>query len=202
MKRKSRQPWERLPKESDPAWEAFVRYRDMPEETGLHRSITRLEQNLNKSRACLGNWSSKYNWVERCKAYDQYMDDIKISERVKAKKKQIQEEEKMDSRHVGMATQIQKLMFDVIKEADTQPLTPKEIAELTKALSTAVNIERTSRHVTNADKQLILNREIFEHKKEQDNKQQELDTDRSTLADDIMKAWEERIEGQNDERNK
>lgn len=168
MKRKTPQPWERQPKESDPAWEAFVTYRDMPEETGLKRSITRLEQNLNKSRACLGAWSSKYHWVERCRAYDQYRDDLAVAERVKKQRRRILEEEKMDERHIGMAVQLQKLLLEAIKNTDLENTSEKGLNELTKAVTNAVNLERSSRHATNADRQLALSREMFEYKKERD----------------------------------
>lgn len=60
------QPWHQQQGEGGKAYEAFSTYRDL----GPQRSITTLERTLNKSRALLGGWSSRYNWVSRCRAYD------------------------------------------------------------------------------------------------------------------------------------
>lgn len=168
MKRKTPQPWERQPKESDPAWEAFVTYRDMPEETGLKRSLSRVGQKLVKSTTMLSKWSSRHNWVKRVRAYDQYRDDLAVAERAKQQKRRIQEEEKMDERHIGMAVQLQKLLLEAIKNTDPDNTSEKALNELTKAVTNAVNLERSSRHATNADRQLALSREMFEYKKERD----------------------------------
>ena len=58
--------WDRLPNESSAAYTAFKIYLEF----GGERSLTKVEQKLNKKRGQLGNWSSKYNWVERAAAYD------------------------------------------------------------------------------------------------------------------------------------
>lgn len=59
-------PWQQQQGESGKAYEAFSTYRDL----GPGRSITTLERTLHKSRALLGGWSSRYNWVNRCRAFD------------------------------------------------------------------------------------------------------------------------------------
>ena len=72
----SRDPWERQPKETDKSWEAFVKYRDM----GAERSHVRLEQVLGKNKNYLAVWSKRNDWVERCAAYDNHVDQLALKE--------------------------------------------------------------------------------------------------------------------------
>jgi len=60
--------WERQNNESSKAYAAFCVYRDL----GPERSLEKVRQNLDKprTRKWLGEWSVKYNWVERAQAYD------------------------------------------------------------------------------------------------------------------------------------
>lgn len=69
-------PWERLPNESPPAWEAFCAYRDQRAE----RSQEAVAKQLGKSRQLLARWSSTHGWVGRCQAYDSHLDRVKRQE--------------------------------------------------------------------------------------------------------------------------
>jgi hypothetical protein len=60
------QPWERLIKESEPAWVAFETYRKMTPPRRL-RGVTR---DLHKSLTLIGGWSRLHHWVNRVRAYD------------------------------------------------------------------------------------------------------------------------------------
>ena len=81
MANEKKQPWDRITKvkdtdfeESLTAYEAFCVYRDMP--TG-ERSQKGLLKLLGKSPSYIYNierWSSRFNWVERTKAYYDYLD--------------------------------------------------------------------------------------------------------------------------------
>ena len=81
MANEKKQPWDRITKvkdtdfeESLTAYEAFCTYRDMP--TG-ERSQKGLLKLLGKSPSYIYNierWSSRFNWVERTKAYYDYLD--------------------------------------------------------------------------------------------------------------------------------
>lgn len=64
-------PWERLQHETDPAWQAFVIYRDLGPDKRTHRAVS---SQLGKSRVQMEEWSSKYQWVDRCHEYDQNQD--------------------------------------------------------------------------------------------------------------------------------
>jgi hypothetical protein len=58
--------YHKLTTETAKAYEAFSIYRDM----GVGRSITRVAQELNKSRTQIGIWSERHNWVNRVQEFD------------------------------------------------------------------------------------------------------------------------------------
>jgi hypothetical protein len=65
--------WERLPDETDKAFAAFCVYRDL----SSGRSIEKVQEKLGKNAGyirVLYDWSSKNKWVDRVKAYDDYLD--------------------------------------------------------------------------------------------------------------------------------
>src|SRR5690606_17214461 len=59
-------PWERQTGETAKAYHAFSLYRDQ----GLDRSLTAVAEELDVSKQHVGQWSTKYNWVERVSAWD------------------------------------------------------------------------------------------------------------------------------------
>ena len=63
---KSEKSWERQPKETAQAFEAFDLYCKM----GAERSLRKVEQQLNKSHALIGRWSSTWSWQKRSRDYD------------------------------------------------------------------------------------------------------------------------------------
>lgn len=63
-------PWDMRPDESDNAFQAFATYRDL----GAMRSIRAAGEQLGKNRVTLEQWSSKFDWPNRAKAYDKWMD--------------------------------------------------------------------------------------------------------------------------------
>ena len=60
------EPWDRQGGESPQVFEAFAAFRDF----GPARSITKVVQQLGKSRPLLSRWPSQYAWVMRASAYD------------------------------------------------------------------------------------------------------------------------------------
>lgn len=68
--------WERQPGETPKAYAAFCLYRDMPlfsDTPGGERSLQNVADKLGYAvMSGVGMWSSKYNWVERANAYDQW----------------------------------------------------------------------------------------------------------------------------------
>ncbi|MCL6611189.1 MAG: hypothetical protein K6T66_06590 [Peptococcaceae bacterium] len=125
--------WERQPGESSKAYAAFCVYRDL----GPERSLEKALQNLSKKRAKwqLWQWSSKYNWVARCQAYDDYIERRKREEKERA----ILE---MAERHARLAVAFQQKVVERLRELNPAELEPRD---LSKWLDIAVKVERLAR---------------------------------------------------------
>lgn len=82
-------PWERLPRETDKAFEAFVAYRNL----GPDRTLQRLSEILSKHRMWLGEWKAKWGWEERVAAWDNHLDQLTLKQMerdyLKARKRRI-----------------------------------------------------------------------------------------------------------------
>lgn len=59
-------PWERRPKESPQAYQAFRMYRD----SGSSRNQAAVVEGMGVAEQTVKNWSSKHNWRERALAWD------------------------------------------------------------------------------------------------------------------------------------
>jgi len=143
--------WERQLKETSKAYKAFCEYRDL----GSDRSLSKLTQELNVSKTHLGNWSSKYNWVERVEAFDDY-----IESRVRdSNEKAIVE---MRTRHAKHSQELQEalaLLLEVLnrkieKDPNLNELDKLKLNELlglvtqsAKCLKQLTEIEREARGV-------------------------------------------------------
>lgn len=66
-----RPPWDPLDREGGKAYAAFTLYRDLGPSD---RSINRVVSEGKCSRGQAGEWSGKYKWVERARAFDLYVD--------------------------------------------------------------------------------------------------------------------------------
>jgi len=62
--------WERQERESEKAYSYFCYYRDF----GKDRSTVKVQQEFSKSKRFMDGLSSKHNWVERARAYDDYLE--------------------------------------------------------------------------------------------------------------------------------
>lgn len=128
--------WERQSGESSKAYAAFCVYRDLGPERSLDNVRKKLAENGKKiSIKFLGRWSSKYNWVARCQAYDDYLERRKREEKEKA----ILE---MAERHAKLAMAFQQRVAERLREIDPSELSP---ADMAKWLDTATKLERLSR---------------------------------------------------------
>jgi hypothetical protein len=87
-------PYDRQPAESSPAWEAFTTYRDL----GPERGIRGVAQKLRKSATLIAQWSAKWEWVARVRAWE-----IAESEKLKA----IEDEEMKKRAHVWARRQME-----------------------------------------------------------------------------------------------
>lgn len=123
--------WEQQPGESAKAFEAFATYRDM----GAKRSLRKLTQQLHKNLTTVRDWSVKWNWQERVRAYDRELDR-------QVREQAIRSVRQMTDRHIRIAMQLQAKAVQALENIDEAQLTPKMVlAFLTKA----TELERMSR---------------------------------------------------------
>ncbi|MFJ9617869.1 hypothetical protein [Streptomyces noursei] len=122
------EPWERQSGESPQAFEAFAAYRDL----GPARSITKVAQELGKSRPLLSRWSRQYAWVMRAAAYDREQDRLFIAEQQQARRDIARRHAKLAQAFLGKAV------------ARLQGLDPRELSagELLRYFQVAADIER------------------------------------------------------------
>lgn len=131
LARAKKQPFERQDGESDKAFEAFSKYRDM----GVDRTVRKVAQELDKSLTIIGRWSTRWDWVERVKSYDAEMD----------RKRLIQQEKdriNMSKRHANFATGFQQKVMERLQTLKPEELSP---SEMIRWFDIAVKIERLSR---------------------------------------------------------
>lgn len=125
------QPWERQKGESPQAFEAFLTYLQM----GADRSLRAVGQKLGKSDTLLGRWSSAYHWVERCRAWDNHLQQ-------EARKAAIAEIREMNKRHIDAAVLMQGAVLRALQKRGDKLITDKNVAAVLKL---ATELERTSR---------------------------------------------------------
>lgn len=123
-------PWERQDGETEKAFSAFKAYLEMED-----RNICQLAKRLAKSRQLVDKWKQKYNWQERCIAWDKSLQEIEYKTAVKERKK-------MAKRHIAIAMSMQAKAVEALKKIDVSKLNANEIIRL---FDTAVKIERLSR---------------------------------------------------------
>lgn len=119
-------PWDRQPKETTQAYEAFDLYRHM----GPERSVIKVAQKCGKYRSQIGRWSSKWSWVDRAAAWDQHLD--KQAQKA-LEREEIAARKAMKKRHRDMGLSFQgipavfvnnmKTRIDAWKAAGSDPKT-------------------------------------------------------------------------------
>lgn len=143
----SAEPWEQMTGETVQQYEKFCAYRDMryiaPSADGdlprldftRERSIRGLAKKLGLSRKTLEPLSARFQWVERCEAYDLYI-------LCRLKEKGEAEILKMHENHATIAAQM-------LRKALQRLLTMKEAeitaSDMVRMVDVGVKIERLSR---------------------------------------------------------
>lgn len=120
-KTEERKLWERQEGESAKAFAAFVVYRDL----GDKRSLEKVSQNLAKSLPFIKSWSSKYNWVKRAAAYDDFLD-------AESTKKTLKKCKAVRETSISVAMKMLKLAVEGMQNVDPKKLSPRDIKEFTK----------------------------------------------------------------------
>lgn len=123
-------PWERQKGESAQAFAAFLAYLQM----GADRSLSAVGQRLGKSKALMERWSSANGWVERCRAWDNYLQQ-------EAKKAAAAAVRNMNRRHAQMAAAIQGTAMQALQERGADMVNPNNFAAIVKL---AAELERQS----------------------------------------------------------
>lgn len=125
------EPWERQPKESLKAFEAFATYRDM----GSDRTVRKVARAVNRSVTLIGRWSSEHKWVERVTAWDAEQDRLNREEQRKAIAK-------MRARHTKLAESMLLKAAKALQQLDPEEMNSNNI---TRMVDVAAQLERLSR---------------------------------------------------------
>lgn len=123
-------PYDRLPEESNPAYEAFAIYRDM----GTGRSTDAVVQRTGKNRALIHRWSSENSWVARVRAYDEYVD---TQARQKAERDAINRRAEMLKRHALTGKVLQQKGIEYIDKHGMD-----KSSDAITAIAKGIDIER------------------------------------------------------------
>jgi hypothetical protein len=158
-------PWDRRPKESTRAYEAFLAYRDLGPKK---RSIDAVVQELGKSRALIGRWCSVktgHRWVERAAAWDAYQQAernkvavAKVREHERKRQKEIDE-----NYQIGLAYRAEVIKFINRRRTSKNPMRLKARDMIALAAAAADLIRATLeaesvafRGMTDEEKQAVI----------------------------------------------
>ena len=130
-RKKAEYEWERKKGESSEAYTAFKLYYQM----GAKRSCSKVAQSLLKSRVLITGWCSKWDWVERARAYDNELARQEFAEACNAVKK-------MNEQQAQIGLLIQKKALEALKEMKSKELYPKLLLQY---LVQGAGLERKAR---------------------------------------------------------
>jgi hypothetical protein len=122
--------------ESFAAAGAFVAFRDM----GPGRSTTKVAQKTGKSIALIQRWCRKHRWIERARAWDDRLDEVR-------RRAAVQAVEAMAARHVGIACMVQEKVVDKLNRLTDEDIDQMSLTQLVRLYAVAVKIERQARGV-------------------------------------------------------
>ncbi len=153
---KKRQPWNLQPGETANAFAAFCVYRDQDGK----RSVAKAAKILGKNVTTMGQWSSKYGWIERVRSWEAEKD--RVSTEAEAR-----EVEKMKARQIKLALQMQEKGGEGLTVLQADEMTARDVTRMVKE---GAQLERVNRGEPV---------EIVRH---------EGDTDLSRLSDEDLEA--------------
>lgn len=128
---KGEKSWERQPRESIQAFEAFDLYCKM----GADRSIRRVAKELSKSETLIKRWSSTWSWQKRSRDYDNELKRQEFEEQRKSLKK-------MQQRQIQTAMLLQKKAVEALDKLQFDDLKPGDILRF---ISEGAKLERETR---------------------------------------------------------
>lgn len=129
-----REPWEKLPQESQKAFGAFVLYRDAEK-----RSFKNVAEKLNCSAQNVFQWSSKYNWRLRSDAWDVEQDRAQREELARGRVRKRERHLTVARAMLHVAGHALREWADRIEQKLPLHLAPEQIAMLVKAATELEN---------------------------------------------------------------
>ncbi len=139
-----REPWERQPGETSKAYAAFCIYRNMgPRQRSLIETARCWYADKSRTRVgVIERWSAGHNWVERCKAYDEFIDEQR-------RQQALDEILEMAGRQAREGTQLQALGLRILQKISAQEPSGN-VLDVVRALRTGAEIERLARGMPTA----------------------------------------------------
>jgi len=122
-----REVWDRQPRETTPAWQTFIHYRDMEP-----RSLRKVAETLGKTLSVIAHWSQRWRWQERVIAWDNHLNSVYQAEREKGQKE-------MAENHIKLSKGIQAKVAQRLRTLRPEDMSAGDLARL---LDVAVKIER------------------------------------------------------------
>lgn len=110
------EPWEKQKGEGLTRYEAFLAYRDQPEQGQLRRSLERAAHTVGKHPGTLETWSREDHWRERVAAWDRHLQSVRDSARIR-KMEEIAEREAMQL--AGSTAALQQPIQAVLQRIQT-----------------------------------------------------------------------------------
>ena len=125
-------PWERLPNETGPSWQAFVVYRD----AGPTRTVESAAQTVGKSRSTMAEFAKRWDWQPRVLAWDAEVDRQRREAFLQLQRQTIK-------KHVEAAVKLRKLAMEAVDNINASMLA-SEPRDALAFLQAAIKIEQTS----------------------------------------------------------
>jgi len=136
--------WERLPDESQQAWEAFTVYRDTP---SPQRSLRAVGRQLGKSETLIERWSVKHRWIQRVR-------DMNANNDRKWLEALADERAEAARRHYEIARRLLDKVDAHVEQADMTDLT------FTQTVRVAGDVMRMEREAMESGRRVIQDNEL------------------------------------------
>jgi hypothetical protein len=122
--------------ESARAYEARALYVTM----GANRSIESVAQKLGKSSALIGRWSSRHEWVESARRYDEAVTYLTVQDAATAYRRELEDHRERAGK-AGKA--LYGVAIEMLGKLRVAPVeyTPATLATIARALTVALDIE-------------------------------------------------------------
>lgn len=125
-------PWERQPKETEKAYEAFLVYKNL----GPGRTFTAVAKKLHKSCTLVRRWATTWKWKERVELYDRENDR-------KAQREAQEAQKEMVRTHIKIGGALQKKALQALDKLDPEEMGPGSIKEFIRL---GTQLERLNRN--------------------------------------------------------